>query len=483
MKKFWKYFLILILLLSGLFCVGLLYLFFVPNSSMFGITYISYSGKYISNYYSKSSVQSIELNSLNYDIVLSTSSSDNVYALVHAKSFGYVLKENSQVKVKSELIAGTLKINITEPHGLAFKNDSVIELKLPKEFVPNLKITNNKAKTTIDNKDVTIQNLTYITNAGELNFNSGSVAGEMTLKLNKAKFNLGSNVNTTETIANIELTSGQFNASTHSFNTINVLDNTNGLISVKSCTSFNSQAKSAGGKFSIGHASNVTIESSDTNVEIGQLDGGSIKLTESGKITINKVNGMVLLQTNSGSITVNNATSSFTTISENGDQLIKKATKQITSESKYGNINISFDSTAGDYNSSEQYPSRSVIATTKNGKITLTGVDNIRIAIIENGTGRADIKMRKVLGENIVDAQRGSVSIKVPQTEIYRLLTESTADGSVYVNVGQFAVNGYTEKSRQENLISATAGVQETENRLVVTTTSGSLKVLDSLMA
>ena len=482
MKKFWKYFLILILLLSGLFCVGLLYLFFVPNSSMFGITYVSYSNKYQSKMYDKSVVQNIELNSYNYDIILTTSNSDNVYAIVKAKSFGYTLKENSKLEIKSEVVAGTLKINITEPNGLVFSNGSSIELLIPKDFTPNLKITNNKATTDIESGAITLQDFTYETKAGNLNFNYGSVAGEMNLNLNKAKFNLSSKINTTETTANITLTSGQFNAPNHHFKTINVLSNTSGLVNVKSCTSFNSQSKSAGGKFNIiDTVESVAIESSDTNIEIGTLKGGSIKLTESGKIYIKKIQGMVILQTNSGSITVDEATSEFTTISENGDQLIKLATQQITSDSTYGNISITFATPQTE--EEESTFNLSAIATTKNGKITLNGVDKLTVGIVENGTGRADIKMRKVTGQNIIDAQRGSVNVTIPQTEIYWLTTESTAGGSVHVNVGQFAVNGYNTQTKTTNLISYSTEPIATANSLIVTTTSGSITILDSLMA
>jgi len=448
---------------------------------MFGITYISYSTRYLSKSYAKDSIHSIELNSLNYDIRIVTASSDNISAVVDAKSFGYVLKENSEVKVKSEAIAGTLKINVTEPHGLAFKNSSIIELRIPKDYCPNIKITNKKGKTTIDDSALSINKFTYETSSGNLTFNAGSISDMLDLKLNNAKVNLGANVATNTMNVQLELSKGQFIANEHTFNTINVLKNTNGVVSVKGCSSFNSQAKSAGGKFVIGTANNVNIESSDTNVSIDKLNGGSIILTETGKVYIKEINGIVKIQTNSGSITVDKATESFMADSEDGDILINNATKKITSESLYGNITISFDKDAGDYNASETYPLRSAIATTKNGKITLTGVDNIRVGIVENGTGRADIKMRKVLGDNTVFAQRGEVVVTIPNTEIYHLTTESTEGGSVYVNVGQFAVNGYTTKEHTDNLICASGETTVTANNLTVTTTSGSLKVVDEL--
>lgn len=481
MKKFWKYFLILILLLAGLFCVGLLYLFFVPNSSMFGITYISYSDRYQSKAFNKDAIHTIEMESRSYDVNIQTSSSDSISVIVDAKSFGYVLEKNSYVNLSTEVVAGILKINITEPSGLAFKNNSSITLRIPENYNVNLKLTNKNAETNLSGAKLTLNTLNYTTQNGDFYFNSGAISSALTLDINKAEFNLTQNVQTTAMDVNLKVSSGKFKAGNHPFKNVNVLNNTNGVVAIKSCETFTSISKSSGGKFSLGTVNSINVESSDTNIEINKLLGGTIKLTESGKVYIKNLESFATIQTNSGSITIENANAPVSMISESGDQKIINATKQITAESTYGNINVDFKESEGTYNKDDTYPSRSVIATTKNGKITLNGVDNIKVGIVENGTGRADIKMRKVLGDNTVDAQRGDVVITIANTEVYQLITESTEGGSVYVNVGQFAVNGYTTKELTFNIICPYEGEWVTAERLTVTTTSGSLKVVDEL--
>ena len=131
MKKFWKYFIITILLLTGLFFVGLLFLFFVPSSSIFGITFISYNDRQISNSYEISKVNSIVLNSRSYDIEIESTKSSTITARIENHSLGYVLKKNSNLLLKEDLTNGVLKFTISEPYGAAFKNNSKIKLLIP----------------------------------------------------------------------------------------------------------------------------------------------------------------------------------------------------------------------------------------------------------------------------------------------------------------------------------------------------------------
>ena len=90
MKVFVRYFLIVILLLIGLFALGILYLFFVPGSSLFGITYISYSDNYNSEAYDASNISTIRLNSRAYDVFVVPASSEEISVRVYANSLGFV---------------------------------------------------------------------------------------------------------------------------------------------------------------------------------------------------------------------------------------------------------------------------------------------------------------------------------------------------------------------------------------------------------
>ena len=134
MKKFWKYFTILILLLTGLFCVGLLYLFFVKGSTLFNITYVSHNKTYLSKSYTASEVSTIKLNSRAYRVNIVPAKSEEISASVQARTLGYTLVKNSNVSVTSKLVDGILTIEVDEPYGIAFRGDSFIPPKRKKQL-------------------------------------------------------------------------------------------------------------------------------------------------------------------------------------------------------------------------------------------------------------------------------------------------------------------------------------------------------------
>jgi len=477
MKKFWKYFIILILLLAGLFCVGLLYLFFVPDSTLFNIKYIGYSEKFETGPYSTEGISTIELNSRAYDINIIPSESSEISVTVKAKSFGYVLEKNSHVDVSSSISGNTLTIDVTEPHGLAANGFSSIDLKLPKNYSPNLVLKNKKADVLIQSESISINNLTYKSNSGRFDFKSGSINGEMNLTLNSAVFNLGSSVNVNENNLTLSLTSGKFNASTHSFKNVKVTKNTRGIVDIKNCSSFVEKVESAGGKIVIDSVLSVNIESSDTNVDIKNLYGGTIILTRTGSVKIDHLQGISLIKTKSGSISINKASAKFSTETTTGNQNLKNLTYFVEAVSTYGNINVEFANDAGNYNFTDAIPLRSLTATTTSGKITVKGVEHIKILVKDNG--RVDVNMNNVLGDgNQIIGKRGSVNVVIANDAIYGLTTEST-EGSVYVNVGQFAVNGYTTTERTFNIICPFEGAWVPAGYLEVSSTSGSIRIVD----
>ena len=120
-------------MLLGLGCAGVLYLFFVPNSSLFNITYINYNIKKETSKYSSANISTIELNSRAYEIEILQSEDDNVYLKARATSFGFVNVKNKDFSIQSNLRNSTLTINIIEPHGFATSNLSSLKLYVPAE--------------------------------------------------------------------------------------------------------------------------------------------------------------------------------------------------------------------------------------------------------------------------------------------------------------------------------------------------------------
>jgi hypothetical protein len=158
MKKVWKYVIITLLMLLGLCCVGVLYLFFVPNSSLFGITYINNNKKLSSLKYDKEDVTEVVLNSRAYEINILTSSDSNIYTEVKSHSFGFVLTKNEVCDIKATLTNNILTLNVIEPYGLATPNNSEINLYLPANKSFDLTLINKKAKIILDT-DIKINNL------------------------------------------------------------------------------------------------------------------------------------------------------------------------------------------------------------------------------------------------------------------------------------------------------------------------------------
>ena len=172
MKKVGKYFIITTLLLTGLFFAGLLFLFFVPSSSIFGITFISHNERLISKDYKLENINQIIIDSSSYDIEILSTNSSNVSARVEGHSLGYVSKNNNKLILKENLTKGILTFEITEPHGVAFKNNSKIKLYIPEETKDkSISLTLNKkdANVLIDSEQIYINNLTYsdFTNVGK----------------------------------------------------------------------------------------------------------------------------------------------------------------------------------------------------------------------------------------------------------------------------------------------------------------------------
>ena len=98
MKNVVKYVTITLLMLLGLCCVGVLYLFFIPNSSIFNITYINHSELSTSKVYAANEVSHVVLNSRAYDIQVVSTKKENVKVEVFANSFGFVLTKNENVE-------------------------------------------------------------------------------------------------------------------------------------------------------------------------------------------------------------------------------------------------------------------------------------------------------------------------------------------------------------------------------------------------
>ena len=475
MKVFVRYFFFLLLLLIGLFALGILYLFFVPGSSLFGITYISYSDNYNSEAYDARNISTIRLNSRAYDVFVVPASSEEISVRVYANSLGFVLNKNSKVDIEEDVENGELTFDISEPHGAAVINDSFIQLRIPTTKAFNIILNNGSALTSISNTSLQINNLIYETTSGDFSFSGGTLLGYIDASIGRADFVIGANAGVNNNDVYLSATSGYFEAQSSTLGNVQIESNKNAVIIINSCLNIDEDQSEAGGRIQANTVSQVDITAADTNVYIGSLtDGGTIRMTKSGKIEISNVLAETDLFTNTGDITINESKGPISLTTEDGSIQVNSAYLRVQTNTNYGDVNIKFNEEAESYKDNPN--ARMLMSTTNNGKISASGVENVYITINDNG--RAEISMRDVFGENVVNGKRGSVSLIINRYSEYRLHT-LTNSGNVSVNLMQIAgtgTGGYTDKERTEYINCTISTFSAT---LEVTTTTGSLYIRD----
>lgn len=472
MKKFWKYFLITILLLIGLLCVGIIYLFFVPNSSLFGIMYISLNENYYSPAYTVANDSTIFINSRSYPVRFVESANEYMSVRVYSNSLGFVHESHSEVVISSDISSAGIKIDISEPYGASIINDSFIEIRLPENSTLNLNLTNKNASTLLNVDNLTINDLSYTTTSGDINLLSGTINGMMDLDLNKADFVLGSEVNTKDNLITLSLSSGKFDTTQNSIGELIVESNDHGVILLGECDSLSSRSTIAGGRIEATTLHSIELKSSDTNVYINNLMGGTIEMSKSGKISINNAFGNPLLKTSSGSIYIKQLNSDANLTTGNGNIKVDMASSNVTAKSDYGDIFINYIS--GDRDSAINL----LMAETNNGKIEAHNVDRTNISI--SNRGRAYIYYNSVNGESLIDGENGEVYVQFNSDNTLTLTTSSNSGNVNVYYAGIQTSEPFTDKA----LTSFNINTNNTSNnKISVSTNSGNLRVRDNTMA
>ena len=489
MKKVGKYIIITLLMLLGLCCVGVLYLFFIPKSSLFNITYINHNKQLQSEKYNISNVVQVDLNSRAYDVNILSTDESFVYVEINCNSFGFVLTKNKDTSITSYVNNSVLTFNIIEPYGFAVKNNSYINLYIPKTSNLNLNLSNKKAKTTIKSSNLQINNLTYSTNSGNFNFNEGKINGSMNLNLDKSVFTLNENVQTNNNDVKLSMTSGKFYATKSTLGNIEITNNERGVIDIQNCNNFIENQSSAGGQIYIDKVEYISLTASDTIVEITDVtDGAIIDLKGSGKITINKVQAYSTLTTKSGDITINNCDATVILHTDTGNIDVQNAMKTVSIKTNHGNATVNFSNDAKHYSPSDETKTRTLYATIHNGTLTATGVEHIGVAdeneefnftgLKVTGNGQINLSMNDVCGENSIAGKDGNINVVVNTSSQYILKTSSKT-GNVRVNLAQIEQSyGYTSQEEQTTLVNCS----NSTNTLTVSTNQGNLTLLDNLM-
>ena len=222
MKNFGKYFTLTILLLLGVGCIGVLYLFFVPGSTLFNIKYISYNEKTETSFNIKD-IHTLNVNSRSYEVKINSTENEDVVVVVYSNSFGFVTTKNSITNISSSIKDGILALNITEPHGFALPNSSYVEIRIPEGTNLNLGLTNKGADTSFISNKININNFAYTTTNGYLTLNNVNINGNLDLDINKATFKIDETVNTSNSNLKLKVSTGKFYANNSTFKNINII--------------------------------------------------------------------------------------------------------------------------------------------------------------------------------------------------------------------------------------------------------------------
>lgn len=482
-NKVGKYLIITLLLLLGLCCVGVLYLFFVPGSNLFGITYISYSRHYKANGFSISKVSTVVVNSYNYDVKILPTKEEEIYIDVYNNSFGFVMQQNKDVVLVPELKYGTLTFDISEPSGFSLNNNSTISLYIPEKSELNLKLTNNGALTTISSNSLNINNFSYSTNHGALKLESCKILGDIDLDLNDATCIINSDVETNENNLTLSIKRGKLEALDSVFNSVNVKSNARGVIKLNICKDIEMLSKTAGGRIEINQVQTGEIKTSDTNVNITEVTIGIIiDLTKSGNVTIANILNEVqegskaittTISTVDGNIKIDKCMASAMLQSTHGNISVNNAYLTIDTKNVYGNIYVNFANDAESY--ADNSSARTFISVNKNGKTTCIGTDHASVSIDKTGVGSANITFNEVHGNNNFTSDAGSFIVKVDKTSIFNLKILTTS-GNVKANLTQSPVyGGWTDKEIDEFI-----NCNSSSNIIDIKSVSGSITVLDS---
>ena len=471
MKTFWKYFSIILLLLIGLCMLGILYLFFVPNSSIFGLRYLSLNETIYSDRYTAESFNKVTVNSHAYEVYVEPSDSENIIVSLYVNSLGFTLVDNSNYAIDTDIDGSELVFDITEPTGALVRNDSHITVMIPADTSIALELNNDSANTYIDHSSLNITELSYTTKSGDFEFTSGSVSGAMDLDIGKADFKIGAEVVTNNNSVTIDSTTGLFEAQPN-LGDIVVLSSDRAVFRLINCNSFYMNDNDAGGSIDISQVQRVEIISSDTNITLGEVANDTsienairIELTKTGKIDIQTTHQQATLITNDGNINVVTALDIINPSTQDGNVTIGTSKALVNFQSDYGNLDVSY--------SLDTDADRRLIARTNNGRLTIRNVDNVAITV--NGNGRVDVEMNAVLGNNIITAKSGSVRVIMPDSAEYKLHTY-TESGEVNVNLLEISAGGgYKDKEKTTYINSAT----DSSPSMDISTTTGSLYVRD----
>ena len=494
---------LLALLATVIFCAG--FLFFYREGNIFGIQYISTNETlYAKENEDMSNLKTIEINSENFDVYVRVN--PNVSSLMGAmrnKVFGFAKKSKAQASFSLEYneTTQTAVFSSTQPKGWLSTKNSFIEIAIPEEFAEDgydIKVKTTKGDIQIGGDyDWTIGSLVIETSKGEATITNIVFNDSINVNIGSGLVYIDETCTTVTAIdSKIDVGSGtinfaKINVDKFSFGVVEIKSIRRGKIGIVKLEELITNGNiNGGGKIEIGEVNLVNLSSLDTDVSINNINSESAVLTNSrinisglGDVWVKNANCNLEVNAYNGDVYINSSTGSVNLSANQGDIRMDNALKVVSAETSYGNIKINFNEAALDFVAGQSDNNRMVIASTKNGHIVVNGLQNGHIVATDKG--RITLNYDRVVGDNIVQAQSGAVSVVVPNPTVqtpanlyaFNLIVNSEVNSDIKVGVvGSIGAVDYSGSGLKQftNIYNS---LNSTSNNLTVNSTTGIIKV------
>ena len=399
-----------------------------------------------------SNLTSIQVSSDVFDVFVRVNPDvSEVVGVMRCKVFGYAKTSKTHTNFVMEYDENnqTAIFSSQQPKGWLNKSGSYIEIAIPKSLAESgfdLTINSNKADVFVGNDiDCVINNLNVKSSKGNTTIANIDFNNSINANIGSGWIYVDNSCTTTmEISSNINLGSGTVNFSkinkdTFTLGTVEIESIKQGRIGIIKLHELKTNGNiKGGGQIRIVEVNNVNFSSLDTDLKIAKINGvvgenltsSIINISGQGDVWIGESICNLEVEGHNGDIYVKNAKGLLNLFTNKGDIDIDEATILVSVVTNSGKVNIDFSDGALNYDEesiNNNDLNRKVIATIKNGRIKVRGLQNAYI--MATFGGNVSLEYDKVVGTNQISTQSGMVNIVVPNP------TSSSVDNEFAFNL------------------------------------------------
>jgi len=450
-NKIGLYLLVLFAISISLFIICIGYLFLIPKSELFGITYIKDTTKktYSSIDYDIDLIKTIEIKSDKYNInLISSNKIEDIRFEVYNDFNGFVKTKKSENKINLNYNPSndSLVLETKTVSGWVDNGSSKINLIIPEvlfDETHNIKLSaNKKCNINIEGfKDAKFGSVEVSLSRGDFYFDNISI-NNLYIKSNRGEIVAGKNVAGEIETLTLDLGRNKVNF-LKAGKAEDILKEENSIYSdinfkinkliLRACEK-NTDLKFyrcgkilsdtgcvlSGGKITVAECDMFSIESKDFSIDAYCVNDNTyinkFNAVGTGAVSVREVKNISDFKTKNGKIYVGKAEKEIVLESKSGTIQLDSARYGVTAISEMGNVNIKFDKELD--NSNGQLGIIDSLRTVS-GVVKVYGVNKINLI----ATGKADIYLEfdKVVGDSEIILTEAKSKIVVPKDEAVEL--------------------------------------------------------------